>query len=99
MKQLIFLLLSFCLYTLGYSQTVKEYFDRGGTKFNLGDYRGAIADYNKAIELDPERASAYFGRGYAKYILGDINGACLDLSKAGELGHGDAYDMIKRYCK
>ena len=30
--------------------------------------------------------------------LGQKNSGCLDLSKAGELGHFDAYDVIKDYC-
>ena len=31
----------------------KKYFDSAQIKYNRGDYTGAIADYDKAIELDP----------------------------------------------
>ena len=41
---------------------------------------------------------AYFMRGLAKYTLSDTEGACLDWNKAGELGYGDAYEYIKKYC-
>ena len=82
-----------------FAQTSAEgYFDRGNTKEDLQDYRGAIQDYSKAIELDPSDAYAYNNRGVAKYNLNDIDGACLDWSKAGELGYYDAYDNIKEYC-
>ena len=52
-----------------YSQTAEEYSDRGNAKYALEDYRGAIQDYNKAIELDPEDALAYWIRGDAKESL------------------------------
>jgi len=80
------------------SQTAEDWFNRGIAKGKLGDNRGAISDYNKAIEIDPNATDAYHNRGVAKYYLGDINGACLDWSKAGELGYGDAYDLIREYC-
>ena len=87
--------------TFCYSQNkdAKYYFEQGDAKGNLEDYRGAILDYNKAIEINPQYADAYFNRGVVKYILKDTNGACLDWSKAGELGHMEAYDLIKKYCK
>jgi len=31
----------------------------GNAKTKLGYYRGALADYNKVIELDPNNAEAY----------------------------------------
>ena len=71
---------------------------RGIAKYELGDNKGAIADYNKAIEFNPKDGLAYFNRGYAKYELGDLEGACLDWGKAGELGETDAYDLIKENC-
>ena len=35
------------------AENAEYYFDIGNTKFGLDDKRGAIEDYNKAIELDP----------------------------------------------
>jgi tetratricopeptide (TPR) repeat protein len=38
---------------------------------NLGDKNGAIADYTKAIEINPQYAKAYYNRGIVKKDLGD----------------------------
>ena len=54
-------------------------------KVDKGDYQGAIADCNKAIELDPKYTKAYGNRGIAKYELGDNQGAIADYNKAIEL--------------
>jgi Flp pilus assembly protein TadD len=48
---------------------------------------GAISDYNKAIELDPNNASAYYNRAISKYYTNDLNGACEDARKSGSLGN------------
>jgi tetratricopeptide (TPR) repeat protein len=41
---------------LANGQTTEEYFNRAIEKEKLEDYRGAIADYTKAIELNPNDA-------------------------------------------
>jgi len=64
----------------------------------LEDFRGAIQDFSKAIEINENDASAYLNRGIAKYNLGNKPDACLDWSKAGELGDYNAYDLIKENC-
>jgi len=56
---------------LALAQTAEEYHNKGNAKVNLGDYRGAIQDYSKAIELNPNDAEAYYNRGNAKVNLGD----------------------------
>ncbi len=68
-----------------FGQTAEEWFYSGVAKFNLKDYRGAIADYNKAIELDPTEATAYNNRGHVKLNLEDYRGAIADCNKAIEL--------------
>lgn len=35
------------------------YYNRGSNKYNLSDYEGAILDFNKAIELNPDFTYAY----------------------------------------
>ena len=68
------------------SQTAEEYLKNASAKFYNDDYYGAIADFNKAIELNPDDASAYYNRGAVKSSLGDDNGACQDGRKAQQLG-------------
>lgn len=80
-------------------KNAEAYYNRDVAKDELGDYQGAIQDYNEAIEINPKYAEAYYNRGVAKYNFGDNNGACLDWSKAGELGYSQAYDAIKKFCK
>ncbi|MDG3493830.1 MULTISPECIES: tetratricopeptide repeat protein [Pseudanabaena] len=41
----------------------------------LGDKRGAIADYDQTLTLDQKYTEAYVNRGVAKYALGDRKGA------------------------
>lgn len=57
-----------------------------------------MQDYNKAIELEPNLASAYGSRGVAKIINGQKDSGCIDLSKAGEMGAYQAYDFRRKYC-
>jgi formylglycine-generating enzyme required for sulfatase activity/Flp pilus assembly protein TadD len=70
-----------------------ELTERGVEKDSKGDLNGAIAEYNKAIELDPKYALAYYNRGVAKEKKGDLDGAIADYDKAIELdpNSADAY--------
>ena len=70
-----------------------DYYNRGYDKYDLKDYYGAIDDYSKAIELDPDFAYAYSNRGTAKKNLKDYYGAINDYSKVIELdpNYTDAY--------
>jgi tetratricopeptide (TPR) repeat protein len=43
------------------------YHSRGGARHAAGDFAGAIADYNQALELDPGLCSGYISRGHARY--------------------------------
>ena len=68
-------------------------YQRGVGKQRKGDLDGAIADYTKAIEIDPQYADAYSNRGFAKSAKGDRDGAIADCTKAIEIDprHADAY--------
>ena len=46
--------------------TAEEYFYSAYDKANQKDYYGAISDYTKAIELNPNDANAYNNRGSSK---------------------------------
>ena len=64
--------------------------NRGNEESEQGDYKAALADYDKAVELNPEDADA-FNRGAAKDALDDHKGAIADHNKARELNpqHAD----------
>ena len=62
-----------------------DHYNRGLVKANSRDFNGAITDYNKAIELNPNYAEAYKGRGWAHHGLKQYVAAIKDYSKAIEL--------------
>src|ERR1019366_198984 len=61
------------------------YLNRGIAKKQKGELDGAIADYNRAIELDPRVVIGYNNRGTAKSAKGDLDGAIADYNRAIEL--------------
>ncbi len=71
---------SFC-----YGQTRNTYLERGLIKDGSGDYRGAIQDFTKAIQINPEDEFLYSKRGRSKASLGDEIGAIQDYTKAIEI--------------
>ena len=60
------------------SISAETYFTWGNMKYYLGDYKGAIADYDIAIRLKPDYANAYYNRGNAKDDLGQYFAAIAD---------------------
>ena len=68
------------------SQNARAYGNRGSIKAVLGDQQGAIADFSRVLELDPQYAAkAYDSRGLAKAALGDYQDAIADFDQALEL--------------
>jgi tetratricopeptide (TPR) repeat protein len=51
----------------------------------MGDLDGAVADFNKAIEINPKFTTAYNNRGRANYKKGDLDAALADYDRAIEL--------------
>ncbi|MEL7079523.1 MAG: tetratricopeptide repeat protein, partial [Cyanobacteria bacterium J06582_2] len=79
-----------------FQMTADDFFKRGLDKQNEEDTLGAIADYSKAIELNPDLAEAYVNRGNAYLNLGEYQEAIADYNKAIELNPGDADAYINR---
>ena len=75
------------------SISAETYLTWGNTKYDLGDYKGAIADYDSAIRLKPDDATAYNNRGIAKDDLGQYFAAIADYDTAIRLkpDHATAY--------
>lgn len=61
------------------------YHARGFAKRKRGDFKGAIADYTKAIELNPRHFKAYFNRGFSYDKLGMYDKAIENYTKALEV--------------
>ena len=76
---------------------VYAYYNRGNLSMENRDYRSAIQDYSRALELKNDFAEAFYNRGLAHLALDEISQGIQDLSKAGELGLYTAYNIIKRY--
>ena len=51
--------------------------DRGTPGAEHGDWLGALADYDRAVVLDPKRAETYVARGWSRLSAG-VDGADLD---------------------
>ena len=69
-------------------------YNSGTAKYYLKDYQGAIADYNKAIEINPQYALAFANRGDSKRRLGKEKDACIDYKKAASLGYQKAAQRL-----
>ena len=97
MRILLILFIFLFNYTT-YTQTAKEYYNSGLEKHQNGDYYGAIADYTKAIELNPEFAEPYYYRGliYLQVLLPEKS--CVDIKKAVDLGYQPAIKQHNKYC-
>jgi tetratricopeptide (TPR) repeat protein len=62
--------------------TAREYCNRGVARQRKGDLNGALADYSRAIQLNPEDGTAYNDRGLVKMAKGDLDGALADCDRA-----------------
>jgi tetratricopeptide (TPR) repeat protein len=60
---------------------ITSYVNRGISKSNLEDYRGAMSDFNKAIALDPTYLSSYEFRGETRFKQKDYKNAILDFDR------------------
>lgn len=74
---------------------LKELIDRGEALREKGDFDGAIAVFDKAIELDLGCAKAYTRRGYVFGKKGDFDRAIADLTEAIRLDpkYADAFAL------
>ena len=83
------------LVTLAVPEKVKAdnadfFFKSAYEKSELGDPYGAISDYTKAIQINPDFENAYINRGISKRKIGDYQGAISDYNKALTIDSKDA---------
>jgi len=79
-----------------YVKSGTEYLDRGDKNNNKADYDLAIAEFDRAIKLDPNIAEAYFGRGRGYLRKGDNSRAVADYSQAIRLNPNDIISYSNR---
>lgn len=68
----------------------------GGSKANKRDYRGAIADYNQALRINPNNPDAYFRRGTAHNELKEYQAALEDFNQVVRLSPKNAFAYAYR---
>jgi Flp pilus assembly protein TadD len=56
----------------------------------MGNYTRAVADINRAIEMEPRNGLYYYGRGRTYLLAGEKDRAMQDFRKAAGLGDEDA---------
>jgi tetratricopeptide (TPR) repeat protein len=72
------------------------YEGRGRIAMRHGKYQGAIADFDQAIRLDPNRASLFRDRGLARRESGQLDLAIADYDEAIALAPGVAPSYYER---
>ncbi len=83
------------LITTGEKRT-EAFYSRAKAYQGLGNYKDAIDEFSKAIELDPAYLQAYWGRGISRWIIGDKTGHLADYSQAVELDPTNAKTYFMR---
>jgi tetratricopeptide (TPR) repeat protein len=73
-----------------------SYFNRGLSKFSLGDWRAAIADFSVVTEKKPTDYEAYLYRGNCYEELGESDRAMADYSRAAALTKKDPQVFLDR---
>lgn len=82
MKRTFLSVLFVTLALVSYSQTAKDYVQKGRELLEKREYVEALVNLNKAIELDPNQSSAYYLRGNIKDNFEDKHGAMKDYNLA-----------------
>jgi len=74
----------------------ERFCEEGYAKYGQGDYRAAISDFDRAIELDPDYGFAYTLRGVCYLMQGQETDALEDFNKALEINPRDAHAFGNR---
>lgn len=69
---------------------------RGEALFRLRDYEHAIADFDRAIQIDPKQDDAWFGRGMAHGRNGEVEKGIADLGVYIDRNPGSSLAYTKR---
>jgi len=83
-------------YAVSPGQKVSSYTNLGYARYALGDFKGAINAYDRAIQTDSHAAAAYLNRAYAQFGLKDYHASLADFNKAIELNPSDSNAIKNR---
>jgi len=75
-----------------------SYIISGDLKESLEDYKGAVNDYTKALEIDSTDSGVYLKRGLQYKYMNLLDKACEDFNKAKLMGNQNAIYYIDN-CK
>lgn len=64
-----------------FERHAKAYERRGFVNYQLRNFKDALYDYSKSIDINPAAAEPYLGRGFVKMATGDLAGAIVDFEK------------------
>lgn len=85
-KRILHSFLIVLLFNVGFAQNptdgVSEVFKTGYNAYTLGKYSDAIEQYNKAVNIDPNRHYIYYNRGLAYKALGHTGAALNDFYRS-----------------
>ena len=70
---------------MGTGGDAKTYYKLGNENYEKGEFDAAIANYSKAVELDPHYDKAYYNRGLAYACKENYDKAIADINKVIEL--------------
>ena len=59
--------------------------NRGVAEYHLRNYKDAMADFDAALQVDPDDEQAYNNRGLTEQAQGDLNAALFDYNRALEI--------------
>lgn len=83
-----------------------SYAERGLLRLNSGNTKGALSDYNEAINLEPDNYEYFLNRGLIKERANDYTGALADYQKVitlkpeyekGWLSHGNVMVKLNKF--
>jgi tetratricopeptide (TPR) repeat protein len=85
-----------CNRAIEFDPTAGAYVHRGNAFYARGDNDQAIADYDRAIGLNPKEAAAYSNRGRAFYAKGENDRAIADFTQAIQIDRGPSVQQPGR---
>ncbi len=76
--------------SLTYGDNHEVYFSRGKNYYRMKQYKKALNDFNKAVELDDEDADYYYWRSRTYSKLNKFNGSLFNIERAYKLDPTDS---------